>query len=99
VWWTIGRHAPGHDGPMNERGFLPKAKREELDERMVRRLGRWYENAYQDDNLFLTMARRPGLLDATWGFIKYIYGGGSSIEPEFAELIRIKLAFDNQCVH
>ncbi|MCA1842636.1 MAG: hypothetical protein LC792_05490 [Actinobacteria bacterium] len=84
---------------MNERGFLPKAKREELDERMARRLERWYENAYQDDNLFLTMARRPGLLDATWGFIKYIYGGDSSIEPEFSELIRIKLAFDNQCVH
>ena len=84
---------------MNERGFLPKAKREELDERLIRRLERWYERAYQDDNLFLTMARRPGLLDATWGFIKYIYGGGSSLEPEFSELIRIKLAFGNRCVH
>ena len=84
---------------MNERGFLPKAKRSELNEQLTRRLERWYERAYEDDNLFLTMARRPELFDATWGFIKYIYGGGSSLEPEFAELIRIKLAFNNQCVH
>ncbi len=59
----------------NERGMLPKASREELDDRLRRRLARWFENAYEDDNLFLTMARRPGLLDATWGFIRYIYGG------------------------
>ena len=83
----------------NERGRLPKAERDELDDRLKRMPERWYDNAYRDDNLFLTMARRPGLLDATWGFIKYIYGGGSSLEPEFSELIRIKLAFDNQCVH
>lgn len=84
---------------MNKRGRLPKAKREELDEQLLRRLDRWYDNAYRDDNLFLTMARRPGLLDATWGFIRYIYGGGSSVEPELFELVRIKLAWNNQCVH
>ena len=84
---------------MNERGRLPKAKREELDEQLLRRLDKWYDNAYRDDNLFLTMARRPGLLDATWGFIRYIYGGGSSVEPELFELVRIKLAWNNQCVH
>jgi hypothetical protein len=84
---------------MNERGRLPKAKREELDERLTARLDRWYDNAYRDDNLFLTMARRPGLLDATWGFIKYIYGGGSSVEPELFELVRIRLAWNNQCIH
>jgi hypothetical protein len=84
---------------MNERGRLPKAKREELDEQLTRRLDRWYDHAYRDDNLFLTMARRPGLLDATWGFIRYIYGGGSSVEPELFELVRIKLAWNNQCVH
>ncbi|MDT7773351.1 MAG: hypothetical protein QOC67_2275, partial [Pseudonocardiales bacterium] len=66
----------------NDRGFLPKARREELDERLRQRLDRWYANAYEDDNLFLTLARRPGVLDATWGFIRYIYGGGSLIEPE-----------------
>jgi hypothetical protein len=83
----------------NERGLLPKARREDLDERLTRRLERWYENAYADDNLFLTMARRTGLFDATWGFIRYIYGGGSSVEPELAELVRIRLAFTNECVH
>lgn len=83
----------------NDRGFLPKASRDELSEQLQRRLGRWYDNAYQDDNLFLTMARRPGLLDATWGFIKYIYGGGSSVEPELLELVRVRLAWDNHCVH
>ena len=83
----------------NERGVLPKARREELDERLRRQLDRWYRNAYEDDNLFLTMARRPGLLDATWGFIKYAYGGASSIEPELFELVRVRLAWNNQCVH
>jgi hypothetical protein len=83
----------------NDRGLLPKASREQLDERLRRQLDRWYENAYQDDNLFLTMARRPGLLDATWGFIRYIYGGASSIEPELFELVRVKLAWNNRCVH
>ena len=83
----------------NDRGFLPKASREELDERLARQLDLWYRNAYRDDNLFLTMARRPGLLEATWGFIRYIYGGGSSIEPELFELVRVKLAWNNRCVH
>jgi hypothetical protein len=83
----------------NDRGLLPKASREQLDEPLRRQLDRWYENAYRDDNLFLTMARRPGLLGATWGFIRYIYGGASSIEPELFELVRVKLAWNNQCVH
>jgi len=83
----------------NDRGMLPKAKHEELTEHLQRQLERWYRNAYEDDNLFLTMARRPGLLDATWGFIRYIYGGGSSVEPELFELVRVKLAWNNRCVH
>jgi hypothetical protein len=82
-----------------ERGLLPKALREQLSDSLQRKLDRWYANAYTDDNLFLTMARRPGLLDATWGFIRYIYGGESSVEPELGELVRVKLAFNNQCVH
>jgi hypothetical protein len=83
----------------NDKGLLPKARRDELDDKLRGRLERWYRNAYEDDNLFLTMARRPGLLDATWGFIRYIYGGESTIEPELFELVRIKLAWNNQCVH
>ena len=83
----------------NDRGFLPKADPAELSDQLQRRLARWRANAYEDDNLFLTMARRPGLLDATWGFIRYIYGGESSVEAELAELVRIRLAWNNQCVH
>ena len=83
----------------NERGLLPKARREDLDEHLQRQLQRWYANAYEDDNLFLTMARRPGLLDATWGFIRYIYGGESSVEPELFELCRLRLAQNNRCRH
>ena len=83
----------------NDRGLLPKASRAELGPHLTRQLERWYKNAYQDDNLFLTRARRPELLDATWGFIRYIYGGGSSVEPELFELLRVKLAWNNRCVH
>ena len=83
----------------NERGLLPKARREELSEELRRRLERWYRDAYEDDNLFLTMARRPGLLDATMGFVRYAYGGASSIEAELFELVRVRLAWKNRCVH
>jgi len=83
----------------NDRGLLPKARREELSEELTRRLDRWYRDAYEDDNLFLTMARRPGLLDATMGFVRYAYGGSASIEPELFEIVRIRLAWRNRCVH
>jgi len=83
----------------NDQGLLPKASRDELNPHLRRQLERWYQNAYRDDNLFLTMARRPEVLDATWGFIRYIYGGLSTIEPELFELVRVKLAWNNQCVH
>jgi hypothetical protein len=83
----------------NERGFLPKAKRADLDERLQRRLDRWYSNAYEDDNLFLTLARRPGLLDAVWGFIRYSFGGESSVDPTLFETTRQRLAFNTECVH
>ena len=83
----------------NERGFLPKARREDLPDALQRRLERWYRDAYEDDNLFLTMARRPGILDAAMGFVRYQYGGDSTIEPELFELVRVRLAWRNRCVH
>jgi hypothetical protein len=83
----------------NERGLLPKARRDELPAELARRLDRWYRDAYPDDNLFLTMARRPGLLDAAMGFVRYQYGGQSTIEPELFELVRVRLAWRNRCVH
>ena len=83
----------------NDRGLLPKVRREDLPEELKRRLERWYRDAYEDGNLFLTMARRPGLLDATMGFVRYAYDGTSSIEPELFEIIRVRLAWKNRCVH
>jgi hypothetical protein len=83
----------------NARGLLPKARREDLTDDLRRRLERWYRDAYEDDNLFLTLARRPGLLDATMGFVRYAYGGASSVEPELFELVRVYLAGKNRCVH
>jgi alkylhydroperoxidase family enzyme len=83
----------------NDRGFLPKARREDLNEKLERRLERWYSNAYEDDNLFLTLARRPGLLDAVWGWIRYSFGGESSVDPELFETVRQRLAFNTECLH
>ena len=83
----------------NDRGLLPKASPRGSERAPHAPARPLVPNAYQDDNLFLTMARRPELLDATWGFIRYIYGGVSTIEPELFELVRVKLAWNNQCVH
>lgn len=83
----------------NDRGFLPKANREDLDDRLRGRLERWYSNAYEDDNLFLTLARRPGLLDTVWGFIRYSYGGDSTIDSSLFETVRQRLAFNTECLH
>ena len=83
----------------NERGLLPKARREGLADNLRRRLERWYRDAYEDDNLFLTLAQRPDLLEATMGFVRYAYGGASSVEPELFELVRVHLAWKNRCVH
>ena len=44
---------------MNEHGRLPKAERDQLSAELHERLMVWFDKAYQDDNLFLTLARRP----------------------------------------
>jgi len=62
----------------------------ELDPELKSRLETWFDKAYTDDNLFLTMARRPGLLKATIGFIAYIYGGKSKIGRGLFELCRLR---------
>ena len=83
----------------NQQGLLPKSEQSHLDDDLKRRLEIWFDKAYEDDNLFLTMAKRPDLLRATFGFIGYIYGGRSSIEPELFELCRIRMAWNNECIH
>jgi len=83
----------------NQQGLLPKADQSHLDDDLKHRLEIWFDKAYEDDNLFLTMAKRPDLLQATFGFIGYVYGGQSSIEPELFELCRIRMAWNNECIH
>ena len=83
----------------NTHGFFTKVDRADLDDQQKARLDVWFAKAYEDDNLFLTMARRPGLLDAIFGFIAYGYGGKSLIDRELNELCRLRMAFNNECVH
>lgn len=83
---------------MNERGRLPEAKGEELDEQLLRRLDKWYDDA---DQATTSSHDGPpsGAVGCHLGFIRCIYGGGSSVEPELFELVPIKPAWNNQCVH
>lgn len=83
----------------NEHGRLPKVDPERLDPELRQRLEVWFDKAYRDDNLFLTLARRPAVLDLFLGWVSFIYTSASSLEPALVELCRIRLAFRNQCVH
>lgn len=83
----------------NEHGRLPKADPEQLGPELRRRLDVWLAKAYPDDNLFLTLARRPAVLDLFLSWVSFIYAGGSSLDPKLVELCRIRLAQGNRCVH
>ena len=83
----------------NAHGRLPKADPESLDPELRRRLDVWRAKAYRDDNLFLTLAQRPAVLDLFLSWVSFIYAGGSTLDPRLVELCRIRLAQRNQCVH
>jgi len=83
----------------NEHGRLPKADPAKLDPELRRRLEVWRAKAYRDDNLFLTLARRPAVLDLFLSWVSFIYAGASSLDPAMVELCRVRLAHRNQCVH
>lgn len=83
----------------NDHGLLPKADPDELDEESRHRLEVWYDKAYTDDNLFLTLARKPRVLDQFLNWVSFIYTDQSSLDPKLVELCRIRLAARNQCVH
>jgi hypothetical protein len=83
----------------NEYGWLPKADPDRLDPAMRRRLEVWFDKAYRDDNLFLTLARRPAVLDMFLGWVSFVYAGGAAVDPTMVELCRVRLAARNQCVH
>jgi len=83
----------------NVHGHLPKADPDQLDADLRRRLEVWFAKAYRDDNLFLTLARRPAVLDLFLGWVSFVYAGGSRLDPALLELCRIRLASRNHCVH
>jgi hypothetical protein len=84
---------------MNEHGRLPKAERDQLSDELRDRLTVWYDKAYRDDNLFLTLARRPAVLDLFLDWVRFVYTDVSSLSPKMVELCRVRSAVQNQCVH
>jgi hypothetical protein len=83
----------------NAHGRLPKADPATLDPELRRRLAVWVDKAYRDDNLFLTLARRPAVLDLFLSWVAFAYAGRSTLDPSLLELCRIRLAARNHCVH
>ena len=58
---------------MNLHGHLPKADPDDLSPELRRRLDVWFDKAYRDDNLFLTLAREPAVLELFLGWVSLIY--------------------------
>jgi hypothetical protein len=83
----------------NEHGRLPKADPDRLDPALRRRLEVWFDKAYTDDNLFLTLARRPAVLDQFLSWVSFVYRDAATLDPGLVELCRVRLAARNQCVH
>ena len=84
---------------MNEQGHLPKADRRQLPAELEERLAVWYDKAYEDDNLFLTLARRPAVLNLFLDWVRFVYTDASRLSPRMVELCRVRSAVQNQCVH
>src|SRR5215510_8135723 len=83
----------------NTHGRLPKAERAQLPAELQQRLEAWTTKAYTDDNLFLTLARSPGVLEMFLHWAAFMYTGISRLDPSTMELCRIRLAARNHCVH
>jgi len=83
----------------NTHGRLPKADPDSLPDELRKRLDVWFDKAYKDDNLFLTLANRPGVLDMFLNWVSFVYTDASSLDPKMVELCRIRMAARNQCVH
>jgi len=83
----------------NDHGHLPKADPAELSDELRHRRDVWFEKAYADDNLFLTLAAEPEVLDLFLGWVSFIYTDRSTLDPGMVELCRIRMAHLNQCVH
>jgi hypothetical protein len=84
---------------VNLHGHLPKADPTQLSPELRRRLDVWFEKAYRDDNLFLTLAREPAVLELFLAWVSLSYTDRARLDPKVVELCRIRLAARNQCVH
>ena len=78
--------------------FSERARRAARTE-LRQRLAAWTDKAYADDNLFLTLARSPGVLELFLHWAAFVYTGASRVDPATMELCRIRLAARNRCVH
>jgi hypothetical protein len=94
---TRGEHTGGCMS--NTHGHLPKAERAQLPAELQQRLAVWTTKAYTDDNLFLTLARSPGVLEMFLHWAAFMYTGISRLDPSTMELCRLRLAARNHCVH
>ena len=74
----------------NDLGHLPK--REELDDKNRERLETWYAKAYQDDNLFRTLANDDLTLNMFLDWVAVMYDGSSGLDRHMVELCRIRMA-------
>ncbi len=83
----------------NDHGHLPKANPNQLTPELQHQLEVWFDKAYTDDNLFLTLARRPAVLKLFLSWVSFVYTGASKLDPKLMELCRIRLAVRNQCAH
>ena len=83
----------------NQHGYLPKVA--ELDERQQQRLDTWYAKAYQDDNLFRTLANDDDTLRLFLDWVGAMYAGSkqADLDPHLLELCRIRMANRNECFH
>ena len=81
----------------NNLGHLPKAS--ELSETNSSRLDKWYEKAYEDDNLFRTLANDEMTLDMFLSWVGLMYGGSSGLDTQMIELCRIRMANGNEGFH
>lgn len=83
----------------NSHGHLPKVDPASLDHDLAHRRDVWFDKAYPDDNLFLTLAQQPEVLRMFLDWTAFIYTDRSSLDPAMVELCRIRLAHRNECVH
>jgi hypothetical protein len=83
----------------NDFGRLPKADPAILPDALRERLDVWFDKAYRDDNLFLTLANRPAVLDLFLNWVRFVYTCESGLDPKMVELCRVRMAVRNQCVH